>query len=103
MGSEMCIRDSGEAKLRARSARTLLAHLRARDMVGDQLDHASEDDMRTTFAGEQNDTARISAMAASAGSRGDVSVLACLLRRAIRNEWLWSGAFEVSKPLEGAR
>ena len=93
----------GEAKLRARSARTLLAHLRARDMVGDQLDHASGDDMHTTFAGEQNDTARISAMAASAGNRGDVSVLACLLRRAIRNEWLWSGAFEVSKPLEGAR
>ena len=63
-------------------------------MVGAGLDRATGQEVRAVFACEQNDTAQIRTVAATAGSRGDVNVLACLLRRASRNEWLWSGAFE---------
>ena len=82
----------GEQRLHARSAGTTIRHLRADDMVGAELGAATEQELIEVFG--TTDEKEICVKASTGGAAGDVAMLRCLARRAIRHEWLWSAAIE---------
>ena len=91
----------GEQKLHARSLETLIAHLRTRDLIGVDVDAANERDLEEALtAGGSVGSANAEGLCRilrEAGSTADPSMLGCLLRAAIRNEWLWmSNGLEAS-------
>jgi hypothetical protein len=83
-----------QVKLRARSAATLLRHLRVVDRAGAQLAAAERADHHELLGpGEHDpDGASVRDAAAEAGARGDPAVLAYLSRRAARAVMLWPDA-----------
>jgi aminoglycoside phosphotransferase (APT) family kinase protein len=81
-----------EDKLHARSAATLLRHLRGADRFGAALDGEERADLVDLLGpGEHDPTGpAIQAAAAGGGTTSDPAVLRHLVRRATRAWWLWS-------------
>ena len=88
----------GESKLHARSVETLIGHLRARDLIGDTVARANASERAAVFgacpvdglSGDDDFRRHVR----QAGAAADPKVLGCLLRSAIRSEWLWTDVAE---------
>lgn len=87
----------GLAKLHALWLQDTLRFLRNRDLFGTEIQLANDLEASAILAGsdhapgDDRRDGRWDPVATAGGAVGDPTVLAVLARRAIRNDWLWSG------------
>jgi aminoglycoside phosphotransferase (APT) family kinase protein len=81
----------GAAKLRAIWLEWTVRFLRNSQRFGREISAANHRDAELAFGGASSGSSSLAALASAAGEVSDVGVLAALTRRAIRNDWLWTG------------
>ena len=85
----------GAAKLQAIWLEWTVRFLRNSQRFGSEISAANHRDAELAFGGASSAPSSLAALVSAAGEVSDVGVLAALTRRAIRNDWLWTGEVPV--------